>query len=151
MRTTPKEGLHVSPAEMVFGEALSVPGEFFPSEPEPATRDHLANLRSTVGKYRPCIQTYQNTRSQHLPRTLQTCPYVFVRNDAHRTPLTRPYRGPYHVLERAEKAYRLSIDGRSDWISVDRLKPAYLEDDESAPLTVSRSGRPVRKPNRLSY
>ncbi|ROT85274.1 hypothetical protein C7M84_018261 [Penaeus vannamei] len=31
IRTSPKEGLQVSPAEMVFGEALTVPGEFFPS------------------------------------------------------------------------------------------------------------------------
>ena len=29
LRTCPKEGLNVSPAEMVFGETLAVPGEFF--------------------------------------------------------------------------------------------------------------------------
>ena len=32
LRTCPKEGLLVSPAEMVFGETLAVPGEFFPSK-----------------------------------------------------------------------------------------------------------------------
>ena len=150
IRTTPKEGLNVSSAEMVFGEALSVPGEFFPPTLEAANDPALAELRRTVAQYRPCIQTYKDRTKQHLPKSLQTSTHVFVRNDAHRTPLTRPYRGPYQVLERAQKAYRISIDGRSDWVSTDRLKPAYLEDDEPAPRVMSRAGRPIRPPNRLN-
>ncbi|XP_066980500.1 uncharacterized protein [Macrobrachium rosenbergii] len=48
--------------------------------------------------------------------------------DAHRPPLTRPYRGPYRVVNRASKAYLINIHGREDWVSVDRLKPAFLMD-----------------------
>ena len=60
MRTTPKEGLGVSPAEMVFGETIAVPGEFFPPSQETTDAEaDLANLRRTVGKYRPVIQTYK--------------------------------------------------------------------------------------------
>ena len=150
MRTTPKEGLGVSSAEMVFGETIAVPGEFFPPSQDTADADvNLANLRRTVGKYRPVIQTYQHKQHRRVPKSLSTCTHVFVRNDAHRPPLTQPYRGPYAVEERAEKAYCLNINGRSDWVSIDRLKPAYLEDDEPAPLTTTRAGRAVRPPDRL--
>lgn len=150
IRTTPKEGLGASSAEMVFGDTIAVPGEFFPPNEngtDPAA--DLDTLRRTVGKFRPVVQTYQDQHHRRVPRSLSTCPHVFVRNDAHRPPLTRPYRGPYAVQERAEKAYRLSINGRSDWVSIDRLKPAYLEGDEPAPLTTTRAGRAVHPPNRL--
>ena len=143
MRTTPKEGLNVSPAEMVFGEAISVPGEFFPP-PQEADGDNLNALRNTVGKYRPCPQTFKDNQKQHIPNTLTSCKYAFVRNDAHRTPLTRPYRGPYAVLQRHEKAYQLDIGGRKDWISIDRLKPAFLENDDPPARSWSRAGRPLR-------
>ncbi|ROT85277.1 Transposon Ty3-G Gag-Pol polyprotein [Penaeus vannamei] len=119
IRTSPKEGLQVSPAEMVFGEALTVPGEFFPSLDTPTDSEHLTKLRHAVEKYRPCTQTHSTSPSQYLPKLIHSCKYVFVRNDAHRSPLTRPYRGPYAVLERNPKAYRLSIGGKSDWVSID--------------------------------
>ena len=147
LRTSPKEGLQVSPAEMVFGEALTVPGEFFPpSAADSISEADLNHLRRTVGKYKPCIQTHKNTRQQYIPKTLETCHHAFIRNDAHKTPLTRPYRGPYLILQRDAKAYLLRIDGRQDWISIDRLKPAYLEDNDPPPVTLSRSGRPILPP-----
>ncbi|XP_063846186.1 uncharacterized protein LOC135092005 [Scylla paramamosain] len=111
----------------------------------PADNNHLATLRQTVGKYRPCIQTYKKLPPRHLPELLHTCKYVFVRNDAHRSPFTRPYRGPYAVLERNPKAYRLSIAGRSDWVSIDRLKPAYVY-EEDPPSSSARAGGPPHTP-----
>ncbi|KAK4327550.1 hypothetical protein Pmani_001957 [Petrolisthes manimaculis] len=33
LRTAPKKGLEVSPAEMVYGDPLVIPGEFFPEAP----------------------------------------------------------------------------------------------------------------------
>ena len=180
IRTSPKEGLHVSPAEMVFGEALVVPGEFFPPSNPTASADHLARLRLTVGKYRPCVQTHSTSPPRHIPSSLHTCRFVFLRTDAHRAPLVPPYRGPYAVLERRPKAYLLSIAGREDWVSIDRLKPAYLEGEDPAvppvpladpastpsadaslhasppvggprPTTAfSRTGRPLRHPERLN-
>ena len=46
LRTSPKDGIGVSPAEMVYGEQLVVPGEFFPtSEGEEADEDTRRELR----------------------------------------------------------------------------------------------------------
>ena len=150
MRTTPKEGINFSPAEMMFGETLAVPGEFFPPDHNAPVEQRIRQLRHIVGKFRPCKQTYQSVGPKYMPNTLSTCEYVFIKHDAHRTPLTRPYRGPYKVKERKDKAFLISINDRDDWVSVDRLKPAYLDEHQPVPLTVTRAGRPVRPPDRFS-
>ena len=51
--------------------------------------------------------------------------YVFVRHGARRTPLARPYDGPFRVLERGEKFFRVLAGTKEQVITVDRLKPAF--------------------------
>ena len=146
LRTAPKEDLQASPAEMVFGETVAVPGEFFPQTQGQETPEDLKHLRLKVGRFRPCIQTYKDTTKRYMPKALEDCRFVFVRDDAHRIPLTRPYHGPYLVLQRSPKAYLLSVCGRQDWVSIDRLKPAFLEEDASFIHMQNRSAKRVRAP-----
>ena len=49
-----------------------------------------------------------------------------MRHDAVRKPLQPPYHGPYPVLKRTGKLY---INGRKDTVSINRLKPTYLDID----------------------
>lgn len=58
---------------------------------------------------------------------LTACTHVFLRRDSVRRPLQQPYDGPYQVLSRKGKCYDLDINGREDRVSIDSLKPAYLE------------------------
>ena len=51
LRTTPNEDHRIS-TEMVYGEALTIPGEFFPTTD---TNNDLANLQCTIGNFHPCI------------------------------------------------------------------------------------------------
>ncbi|XP_037787703.1 uncharacterized protein LOC119583305 [Penaeus monodon] len=131
LRTTPKEGLDVSQAEMVFGD-LVVPGEIFPNAP---SSDDIARLRRIVGKFVPCKQTYRPPKHCYDLRAMK---YVSLRTRAHTPPLTPPYSGPYEVIERKEKAFLLQIKGVNDWISIDRLKPVYLQDEDPPPVRFSR-------------
>ena len=140
LRTTPKEGTDVSAAEMVFGDPLVVPAEFFPGTPD---SPDLTRIRTLVGKHAPCPQTYKNTRATHVPASLSSATHVFVRIDSHRPPLTPPYSGPYKILRRRKKALLLQIKGSQDWTSIDRVKPAFLPDDDSPPVRLSRAGRPL--------
>ena len=66
-------------------------------------------------------------RNTQVPQALATATHVFVRHDAVRKPLQSPYDGPYPVLERTDKFFKLNIKGREDTVSIDRLKPAYLD------------------------
>ena len=140
LRTTPKEGADVSCAEMVYGDPLVIPAEFFPGTP---SSPDLVRLRALVGKHAPCPQTYQPARPTHIPASLTSATHVFVRTDAHRPPLTPPYQGPFKILQRKAKTLLLQMKGAPDWVSIDRVKPAYLQPDDSPPVRFSRAGRPL--------
>ena len=149
LRTAPKEDLHSSSAELVYGSPLTVPGDFFPdSTPRSAPRE-LQQQRERVGNLRPIPTTAHGEASiqSHVPSALNQAKFVFVRRDARKTPLQTPYDGPFEVLDRTPKHFTLQIGNQSDKISIDRLKPAYL--DQSQPPQVAqppRRGRPPKHP-----
>ena len=78
-----------------------------------------------------------------VPAALQSAGFVFVRRDAHRSPLQPPYDGPFRVLDRGTKGFTLDLGGRRELVSVDRLKPAFvLAEEDVLPAQVPRRGRP---------
>ena len=148
LRTAPKEDLHSSSAELVYGSPLTVPGDFFPdSKPRSAPRE-LQQQRERVGKLCPVPTTAhgEDKIQAHVPNSLKQAKFVFVRHDARRTPLQTPYDGPFEVIERTPKHFTLQLGDKRDKISIDRLKPAYL--DQSQPPQVAqppRRGRPPKQ------
>lgn len=149
LRTMPKEGLGVSSAEMLYGQPLIVPGEFFPV-PEPNDTMHTAELQAarwSAQQFAPCKPTHNNRRESHIPPDLLTTTHVFIRQDLVKPALSPPYKGPYLVLSRNDKSYQLNINGRIDWVSIERLKPAYIEPQSFN--TYTRYGRKVCEPQRL--
>ena len=91
--------------------------------------DLLSCLRTTMAQLRPKETSYHRQHTAHLPAHLQACTFVFVRHDAHRSPLQCTYDGPFRVLERSAKYFTLDLNGRRDTVSIDRLKPAFLDAD----------------------
>ena len=141
LRTTPHSESGHSPAEMVYGDHLQVPADFFcPGD----RHGDVRTLHKSIQKFVPCHQTYKDNRRPFIPPDLLTSSHVFMRIDGHKTPLTAPYRGPFQVLQRNDKAFLLDLLSRNDWVSIDRLKPAYLASDDPPTLQFSRAGRPLR-------
>ena len=144
LRTTPKEGTNATAAEMTYGDNLQVPGDFFASP----GRTSLQDIHHEVKKYVPCQPTYKSDRKIYVPPDLHKLGYVFLRIDSQRPPLTPPYIGPFAVQERKEKVFKVVILDKPKWVSIDRLKPAYITADdqpESSSSQYSRAGRPLRK------
>ncbi|XP_068237124.1 uncharacterized protein [Palaemon carinicauda] len=146
LRTAPRSDGKPSPADKVYGEALAVPGEFFPTSTDDTQLDHL---RDIARKFWPCLKTYQDRTMQFKPRNLDECGYVFVRVDAHRQPLTRPFRGPYRVIKKTTKPFLLEVHGQEDWVSINRVKPAFLEGSDTASAGPGRSRVPPQ--NKATY
>lgn len=84
---------------------------------------------------RPKPVRQQRPRKCHISPDLNTCPLVFIRHDAVRKPLQPPYDGPFHVLKRHNEHYTLDILGKEKVISLDHLKPAYLDDTSTSDVT----------------
>lgn len=59
---------------------------------------------------------------------------LFMAQLSFRKPLQPPYDGPYKVVNRKHKYFTLEIHGKTDTVSIDRLKPAH-SDCNIDPLT----------------
>ena len=118
-----KDDLGCSSAELVYGTPLAVPGEFFQNYTYRAdSHCQLQQLRDRVRSYIPIPTSRHVSAPSSIPPDLKQTRFVFVRHDAHRSPLQRPYDGPYKVLQSGDKTFTLDISGRKETILVDRLK-----------------------------
>ncbi|CAG4959956.1 unnamed protein product [Parnassius apollo] len=172
IRSAWKEDLKTSAAELVYGEPLRLPGEFFVPSPDFTAdiKDFASRLRRHMANLTPRPATWHGTKTFYIPKDLQTAEYVFLRQGPATPSLESPYSGPYKVLERGLKTFKLMIKGMENTVTIDRLKPAYLyssgsslcpeeitptEKETQAPTTGQRentlkktlSGRVVRFPD----
>ncbi|CAH8604747.1 unnamed protein product [Schistosoma rodhaini] len=174
IRATVKEDIGCTPAELVYGTTLTLPGQLVNCEPttqEDAT--HFASCLLQVVQNIRAIPPREYNNPVHLDKHLETCKFVFVRVDAVKKPLTPPYEGPYKVIKRTCKYFIINKNGNNETISIDRIKPAFYEppqatDDNTAnkqslpsiakkqeeeeklsttPSCLTRSGRLIKNPN----
>lgn len=133
-----------SPAELVYGSPLRLPGEFLQPcdartfEPDAA---FVKNLQQSMRTVQPSVPQYHGCKPSYVPSNLSSTGYVYVRVDSHRRPLQRPYVGPYRIMDTSDKYFTLSIKGRSEKVSIDRLKTAFVTKCEATDPPSSSSGR----------
>jgi hypothetical protein len=127
LRNTIK-AIEQTPAELVYGTTLRLPDEYFhPAPAEPQPPELVAVLRESMNQLR--YSPGMNHHTQHaafVPVELDRVSHVFVRIDAVKTPQQPRYEGPFAVLERREKVFKVQRHTSTTWISVDRLKPAFI-------------------------
>lgn len=136
LRVAFKPDINATPAELVYGTTLKIPGEFF-SDSRAANIDSQSVLkfRDAMRKIRPTDTAHHGQTKIFVSNKLQTATHVFVRNDSVRLSLSHPYDGPYRVLSRKAKYFEVSIRGRQAKINIDRLKPAFTEYSDEAATT----------------
>jgi cleavage and polyadenylation specificity factor subunit 1 len=171
LRAAIKSDSDVSAAELVYGQGLRLPGDFYyPSQvsnldPE----DYVEKLRETIARLKPIPHRHKDHRKIFVFKELDNCTHVFIRNDMVRKPLTPSYDGPYRVLNKTSKVFKVQLANRQAEVSIDRLKPAFLLNHDiqnspdhnvlvspnSPPNPVSipgtratRSGRIINRPHR---
>ena len=113
IRTAPKEDLNCSAAEMVFGSTLTVPGEFI--SPTHRQRD------APTTKFLPTNTEFHGNSKCAPIKALDTAAFVFVRVDRHKTPLCKPYEGPFRVIRKGDKTFTIARKNKEEVISMDRL------------------------------
>lgn len=162
VRTAFKEDLQSSSAELVYGEPLRLPGEFFGSSTGGTTdmSEFTARLRNFAEKLKPVPASRHCNPKVFVYKELKTCDYVFLREDALRGSLQAAYTGPHKVISRGDKVFRILLKNKEKTVSIDRLKPAFIlsadcEKEDLSPVTptpaphqyTTRSGRQVRFPD----
>lgn len=131
LRTALRDDNNLSPALMTYGCTLRIPSDFFvPTKSNIEDADFVQRLSRVMTSLSPVERTLP-TQQTFVYKDLATCTHVFVRNDTVRSPLTPPYDGPYEVLQRREKYFKIQLPTRTAVISLDRLKPAYIFNDQT--------------------
>ncbi|XP_078051880.1 uncharacterized protein LOC144478033, partial [Augochlora pura] len=129
VRTALKEDLEASSAEMVYGTGIRLPGEFFVANAADSQTDFANRLRQHIRQLKPSPATRHGTRKPFVFKELSTSPYVFLRHDAVKNPLQPPYDGPFKVISRRDKTFVINVNGKEVRVSIDRLKPAFVLND----------------------
>ncbi|CAH8542585.1 unnamed protein product [Schistosoma haematobium] len=178
IRSTIKEDIGCTAAELVYGTALTLPGQLVdPNTLTPTDPSRFASqLLQTMQQIKTIPPREHNNRIQ-LNRNLETCKFVFFRVDAVKKPLKQLYEGPYQVIKRTTKHFIINKCGKKETIAIDRIKPAFYEaqhDKEHTtslnqpspattttadmeeklsikPTCLTRSGRAVKKPERCVH
>ncbi|CAH8610157.1 unnamed protein product [Schistosoma curassoni] len=128
LRSTIKQDIECCPAELVYGTTLRLPGEFFTAGKSVSTdiadyvqrlKQHMSSLRITLPR--------QHQRRVYIPKQLSDSTHVFIRRDNVQRPLQPAYDGPFKVIKRDDKTITVDKAGKTDVISIDRVKPAFIE------------------------
>jgi len=145
LRATPKDDTGISVSEAVYGSPLTLPGELV-DVPELLPSSFLRKIDRAVEGF--AISPPHHVRPvppTKLPTALISAKYVFVREDTVISSLAPRYRGPYLVLDRQDKFFRLQMGSKQDVVSVDRLKPVF-SDTPVIPAMPPPRGRPRLNP-----
>ncbi|GBM11487.1 hypothetical protein AVEN_101909-1 [Araneus ventricosus] len=155
---------NVSPAELVYGTTLRLPGDFFDEHPVIKSPEKVVEkLSDMFYNFTPAPTKSHHIAKPFVAQGLKTNTHIFVRRDGVRKGLQAPYDGPSAVVKRGDKLYKVNIKGKLVNISIDILNIAFIADDGD--ITISsgkdtgksrmafpcktKSGRTVRFPSRV--
>ncbi|GFX16400.1 hypothetical protein TNCV_4867091 [Trichonephila clavipes] len=131
LRASLKEDILCTPAELVFGTTIRLPGEMFDSsKPDDDVVNFVSKLKSHMQSLHPKPPKHHGKRPVFIHPGLLEATHVFLRRDMLRRPLQQPYDGPFKVLQRKDKVFFLDINGKRVSVSIDRCKPAFFLNTE---------------------
>ncbi|BHF74694.1 hypothetical protein SprV_0501778100 [Sparganum proliferum] len=126
IRSSLKSNLGCSAAELVFGATVRLPRQKISLTPRVAVEDPtnlLHRLRQFMRTHSPALPRSPVSES-YLEKDSATCSHVYLRCDRVRRPLEPTYDGPFRVISRGTKNFRIQRGTREEVVSVDRLKAA---------------------------
>ena len=134
----------VSPSLLVTGQQPALPGQLV------VKRSNIDNassfgreLSSAMANQRFVENPWHDKKKSRarVPDDLWTAKRVLVCADEVQPSLAPKYTGPYRVLHRWRKCFRVQLDNRSDSVSIDRLRPFYEDETprSASPETVNSS------------
>lgn len=134
LRCAPRQDTNSSPAEVMFGVPLRVPGMCFRSDEVIEPREELELARANVRDFTPRVLDRAKFReSPFIGKSLRLAEYVFVRDDTlAKRPLVARYFGPHKVISKDWEGgtFELETARGKDRFSISRLKPAYLQSQQ---------------------
>lgn len=139
IRTAIREDAGCSPSEMLYGTSLRLPGDLLCpdfSNPPSTPSSFASALGETMSNMKPISGNHKKSDSK-IQKSLNNATHVFIRVDAVRKPLQKPYIGPFKILSKTDKNCTVLKKGKPEVISIDRVKTAHVETDFDGPESIS--------------
>lgn len=133
MRSAWREDQQASAAELLYGETLRLPGEFLSpcqSNTTNGSSEFVQNLREYFKELQPVKGTRHGSGKIFIFKDLPTAEQVFVKRGMPSKSLEPTYNGPYPVIQRSDKTFVVNVKGKNVTVSIDRLKPTYMLQEE---------------------
>ncbi|GFU72129.1 hypothetical protein TNCV_3859011 [Trichonephila clavipes] len=149
LRASLKEDILCTPAELVFGTTIRLPGEMFDSsKPDDDVVNFVSKLKSHMQSLHPKPPKHHGKRPVCIHPGLLEATHVFLCRDMLRRPLQQPYDGNFKVLQRKDKVFFLDINCKRVSVSIDRCKPAFFLNTEDLQLPQTKNETPANvEPN----
>ena len=113
----------------MYGTALQLPGEYcddnLSDSADPSS--YVGKLKSIMHHLKAIPPRPATNRLTYMNKDLLDCTHVFIRHDAVRKPLRQPYGGPFPVTKRTDKHFTIQRNNHEEVVSINRLKPAYID------------------------
>ena len=128
LRSALKTDLNCSSAELVYGTTLRLPGQLVVEQPVEKT-----DMTSFISRLKMHMSQVSHTQTRkakcntYIHDALNTCTHVLVQDLTHKHPLLPAYKGPYEIISRSPKYFSLRINNTQQNVSINRLKPAFLD------------------------
>ncbi|GFX63618.1 uncharacterized protein TNCV_2005471 [Trichonephila clavipes] len=120
LRTIWRADFEATPAELLYGESIRLPCDFFEDTLFQPQSEFVQTLKATIKDFLPQqVETFYLQRPQRL--------FSCVRQS-----LQPPYHGPYKVINRSDKVFTLFIKGKNVNVSIDRLKPCFSDNSSES-------------------
>ena len=130
IRSAVKETLGKSAAEMTYGMTLRLPGDSKENYTVDASTDlenYSDRLRVAMSRLRLSPPRDTNQKDTFQYKELDTCSHVFLQRIAIEPPLTPLYDGPYKIVARSGRVFKVLIKGKVEKVTAERVKPAHIE------------------------
>ena len=160
LRNVPNCDTGISPAMMVYGQTLDLPGQIVLQKHEIKPEDSFSfasNLSKHLKEQNIVSTQWHGKNKSYVPKSLNNAKYVLVRKDENHIPSLSPkYNGPYKVLQRQEKHMfwtlktKLILFQLTDWFLFNYVKIDWKGDvvpiphDAKEVLLLSDVACPVR-------
>ncbi|XP_017476816.1 PREDICTED: uncharacterized protein LOC108366854 [Rhagoletis zephyria] len=147
LRSAFKPDIGTTAAQLVYDTTLRIPEEFFDEcRPQPQS-EFAKQLAEVMQDIRPPLTANHYKTKPFVFKQLADATHVFVRNDKIRAVLQPPYDGPYLVVSRQNKHFTVQINRDKIKISIDRLKPAFIEYDniDDPPQRTTQPSKPAQE------
>ncbi|XP_072145096.1 uncharacterized protein [Dermacentor andersoni] len=130
IRCSLKSDIECSNSELVYGILLRLPNNFLSPQPPVAalaTHEYVQLLRDLFRHLKPYPTGGIPARTPSISTDVTNATHVFVRSGPVQPALHPQYLSPLPVLVRRKSTYIVGIHGKTDTITLGRLKAAYCE------------------------